>query len=376
MTGSTAIDVVISLIFIFLLYSMLASIIQEIVTNILGLRSRILLKSIARMLDDGDRINGIRRWDLANFIIEFLKNAGNFFFPFAGRAITKEFYNHPSIKYLSESSWNDKPSYMRRSTFARTLIDMLKGTSITHTQDLAAVVRSALQARNSMPQETRQHLNVLFENAGGDIEKFTSSLEEWFDEVQERASGWFKRQTQLILFLIGFAIAWAFNVDSISIARLLAKNDKMREQFVAFSLAQYKEAYASGSLSTDSTTVQSNLDEARKELRAAIDETGVILGLGWETVVVNAEESIHKMTAILSDTVMAGDEKAKLLVSIAGDFKRRELSQYQESYWLAISGWILTALAISLGAPFWFDLLNKVAVVRSAVKPVQKARAI
>ena len=39
-------------------------------------------------------------------------------------------------------------------------------------------------------------------------------------------------------------------------------------------------------------------------------------------------------------------------------------------HWL---GWILTALAISLGAPFWFDLLNKFIVIRSAVKPHEKS---
>lgn len=39
-------------------------------------------------------------------------------------------------------------------------------------------------------------------------------------------------------------------------------------------------------------------------------------------------------------------------------------------HWL---GWLLTTLAISLGAPFWFDLLNKFIVIRSAVKPHEKS---
>jgi hypothetical protein len=39
-------------------------------------------------------------------------------------------------------------------------------------------------------------------------------------------------------------------------------------------------------------------------------------------------------------------------------------------HWL---GWLITALAVSLGAPFWFDLLNKVIVVRSTVKPHEKS---
>jgi len=38
-----------------------------------------------------------------------------------------------------------------------------------------------------------------------------------------------------------------------------------------------------------------------------------------------------------------------------------------------LAGWVMTALAISFGAPFWFDLLNKFMVVRSTVKPHEKS---
>jgi len=42
--------------------------------------------------------------------------------------------------------------------------------------------------------------------------------------------------------------------------------------------------------------------------------------------------------------------------------------------WLeVIAGLLITALATTLGAPFWFDLLNKVMVVRSTVKPHEKS---
>ena len=36
-------------------------------------------------------------------------------------------------------------------------------------------------------------------------------------------------------------------------------------------------------------------------------------------------------------------------------------------------GLLLTAFAISQGAPFWFDLLNKIIVIRSTVKPREKS---
>src|SRR5207248_6522551 len=34
-----------------------------------------------------------------------------------------------------------------------------------------------------------------------------------------------------------------------------------------------------------------------------------------------------------------------------------------------VFGWLMTGLAVSLGAPFWFDVLNKIMVIRSTVKP-------
>jgi hypothetical protein len=37
-------------------------------------------------------------------------------------------------------------------------------------------------------------------------------------------------------------------------------------------------------------------------------------------------------------------------------------------------GILVTGLAISQGAPFWFDVLNKFMVIRSTVKPSEKSR--
>jgi len=34
-----------------------------------------------------------------------------------------------------------------------------------------------------------------------------------------------------------------------------------------------------------------------------------------------------------------------------------------------IGGWVMTALAVTLGAPFWFDVLSKLMIVRSTIKP-------
>jgi hypothetical protein len=40
----------------------------------------------------------------------------------------------------------------------------------------------------------------------------------------------------------------------------------------------------------------------------------------------------------------------------------------------SLFGWLITACAISLGAPFWFDMLNRFVVIRSTVKPHEKSQ--
>ena len=60
MTGSVAVDIAIGLIFVFLLYSLLASIVQEIIATFLGLRARNLKHAIRRMLQDDDVNNGTK----------------------------------------------------------------------------------------------------------------------------------------------------------------------------------------------------------------------------------------------------------------------------------------------------------------------------
>lgn len=44
----------------------------------------------------------------------------------------------------------------------------------------------------------------------------------------------------------------------------------------------------------------------------------------------------------------------------------RRLPARAPSYWLLVVGWILTALAVSLGSNFWFDVLGKALQLRGS----------
>ena len=51
-------------------------------------------------------------------------------------------------------------------------------------------------------------------------------------------------------------------------------------------------------------------------------------------------------------------------------------SKYEEAFWFWLTkllGWIMTGIALSFGAPFWFDLLSKLVNIRGAGNKPQRA---
>jgi hypothetical protein len=148
----------------------------------------------------------------------------------------------------------------------------------------------------------------------------------------ERVSGWYKRKTQLVVFVIGLVISITLNVDSISIAKNLWTNPALRAYAVT-AAEKYGNSPA-GSVSGE---------EVAKELASLQSHA---LPLGWKT---------------------------------DNNLWRTQNPEGTETLsWFAIlisaTGWLLTAIAMTFGAPFWFDLLNQFMVVRSTIKPQEKSK--
>ena len=99
MFNSVALDVFIGLIFIYLLYSLLATVVQELIASYMGLRAKQLEKAIARMLNDEvlqvkDVNLFYRLWTQFKRIIKIDS------VPYLDKDLSQAFYKHPLIKYL------------------------------------------------------------------------------------------------------------------------------------------------------------------------------------------------------------------------------------------------------------------------------------
>lgn len=353
MFNSSVLDVVIGLVFIYLLYSLLATIIQEIIATKLSYRAKFLEKAIMRMLEDYEPHKSVLPRIRINRLSNEVKKKMHF---------SHLFYEHPLIKFLCENPTVKQPSYINHAVFSKVMIDLLRGHQATAGENHAVLVSKALNEGQTawgdepviIGKQTHSFLLSLWADSQGDLEKFRSLLENWFDETMDRVTGWYKKYIQFVLVVIGFVIAMVFNVDTIQIAGKLQKDPKLREQLV-----QQADAFVKAN---------PNL----KEKLAA--ENTMVKTLSNPDSISKAKNNIASDSALLKkqDTLMARMDsllkedlnKVNGLLGIGlNSFKPKSFG----ALLLAVLGWIITALAISLGAPFWFDLLNKLMKLKSSI---------
>ena len=260
-----------------------------------------------------------------------LENAMN---DLLGPALAGIVYTHGLIAALSKGT--TKPSYIPAQTFALALMDTLvPATAETpggaQNALTAAVVPLApspeLRAGASaaaIPGPQQKALLSLIDSAGPDAVRLRENIENWFNDAMDRVTGIYKRRSQNIIFVLGLAIVCVENADSIAIVNALSHDAALRTSLVAAA-----QEYAKTPVPATPTGQTST--KTIKDVTAEIVSLG--LPLGW-----------HRLPE-------GGQWLEKLL------------------------GLVLTALAVSLGAPFWFDTLNRVTNVRAALKPDKPASA-
>lgn len=462
MFNNIALDIFIGLIFVFLLYSLLATIIQEIIATRFAFRAKVLEKAIIRMLEDGKSAENIPYMDRIIGILHLF----NLKSILKDKKVAPWFYAHPLIKYLAEDNWYSKPAYLSPANFSKVMLDLLKGMDNPSSQSIQAIndsiqagvihklpislrdkanpaikkiIKSTSDAQDDLieiNQNTALFLKSLWVDSGADIIVFQAKLEDWYNDTMQRATGWFKKYTRIVLFFIGFALAYAFNVDALAIRSILTNNRSAREDMVKLAIASQPNLDPEKLLAGDS----SKLDSTYRLVVADAQKANNVLGLGkpWKdslkkwndslknTDFLNRFSTIEKMSLAKLDSIQIlktgisnstsllknlqlrlknSQDSTALLDSIAirndliqqeknhlteittslneyyrmKDFKERSLyiqekvkdkwflySPYQAGGLKTFIGWLITAFAIMLGAPFWFDLLGKLVSLRGS----------
>jgi hypothetical protein len=242
-------------------------------------------------------------------------------------------FNHPLVKPLGE-----RPSYIPARTFSLALwniatTEAAKGQQVAAgvTQDVAAIRTLIGRLDEQKYGNIKKSLLSLIDEAGNDLGKARANVEGWYNDAMDRVSGWYKRRTHVILIVIGLLAAFALNIDTIQITKALLYNDTLRA-----SVATAAQEYAKSHTAQPNTTGDPDAAQAATKIKTiTADINSLGLPIGWNN----------------------------------GGFPPDAYGTF-----LKLLGLILTGLAVSQGAPFWFDMLNKFIVIRSTVKPREKSQ--
>ncbi len=200
------------------------------------------------------------------------------------------------------------PSYISARSFADGVIEGIVKLKQTHTT-VAGVIT------NLPAGPLKERITTLQVEFDGDLAAMKAGLEGWFDDTMDRLEGAYKRWTQWLLLLVGLLLAFGLNVSAVRIADTLW-NDATLRTAVADSAVDLTDRPCPDNRTT--CTPEEKID------KAVSDIDGLNLPIGWT------------------------DDWSK-----------------QSGVVMTLLGMLFTGATVMLGAPFWFDLLTRLAGARS-----------
>lgn len=322
-------EVIIGVVVYFLLMSLVASAVAEMISSWRRTRSR-LLQDAVRVACGG------------------------------GKSFCDAVYAHPLVRSLSQqealipsgkSTVPEKtkplPSYIPSESFARAFLETALGLPLEKAGDLGALFiadtprwnpphptnpstddASPLAPTPSIPHAcwiaAYQTLRPLILAAQGNTAKALELVAKHFENVNERAIGWYKRIVGQHLFWIGLILAIGTNGDATRVVGRLTSDPALRKEMLVLA----------DTLLDQQIQSTNRVDDPREQILNRVRIVESVSG-GWS-----------------KDPILGQQTETSFFM--LGLFK--------------VIGFLITASAVSLGAPFWFDLLRKLLSVRNTLQ--------
>ena len=394
MFGSEALEVGIGLIFIYLVLSLSVTASTEVLAALLRLRARVLRNSLINFLTEGPA-GAFKR----------LFRTFNPLFKREDSLVTR-LYDHPLIQTLQVSKHG--PSYIPARTFALALLDVLDqapddparlaalkndlpagwdrvaeptlrllvkieaGFPLLYrglrtlineaVQDLAlreqrrtVQDRLELAALEEKAKQLGTAATTLTRQAAVDLGVLREKVEVWFNASMDQVTGWYKRWAKFISFAVGLAIVLPLNADTLTLADALSEDDELRQAIVQ-----------------QATVFAEENQRAFARLPAPPDTSSAVpadtLLARYDRALARQQRADSTLLALQSLGLPFGWEAGRYDCWWRSLFWTRADACSGVPFdgpWLKFFGLLVTALALTLGAPFWFDVLNKAINVRA-----------
>jgi hypothetical protein len=396
MLGSNTLEIAIGIIFIYLLLSLICTVVNEAIANFIEQRGKNLLAGIKNLLNDPS-FSGLAQYLYTHGLVGgVMQNVTNFnktnklpsyIAPTNFALALMDILGARGAGEVALQQTKTEPDATKKASATQLALDLEKDFAAAETaakkvdglkdfgkiDDAYKTLQKALttgrtiakafpdpwgaieQGMQKFPDnQTRQSLLALVDKTKRDVvlagqkleaseyalEKLRQNLENWFNSSMDRFAGWYKRWTRQICFVIGVILVVISNADTLALANRLARDSALRSAIV--DAADSATEKLASDPSTNATKDHSQVvQQARQELLEQAEKLN--LPLGW----INPD-----------------------IKDVQDPFETERIPKTDDylGWFLKVVGLLISALAVSLGAPFWFDTLSKFMNVRGAGK--------
>jgi hypothetical protein len=321
MFGS-ALEVVIGLFFVYLILSLVCSGITEFISKILSRRSHYFRLWLTKTFSDPERVDEFLNQDLIKSLMSSRVTDR------VREWIARRRKKPRTIKDGVEPAPRGRLSHVPSRTFARALLGFVAPEAAAPAKGRqVATLRNKAETRGG--PEVATLIEFALREAQQDLTKTLEAIENWFDDAMTRVSTWYQLWAKTAGLIVAVVLAFALNADTISITSKLWNDPTVRDAVVASAEEQIADA------------TEPNTPATRKAIAAELSKIDELkLPIGWK----DGKAGWSGYWSAVADGLLSG--WAKALAKIAG------------------LG--LTAAALMLGAPFWFDMLKRVAGARKS----------
>ena len=333
MSGFPILDLVVGIIFVYFLLSIISSSLVEIILSALKARAKLLEEWLFKIFDktitqpDGTSLS-LGQAIMDHCSVTVLAKAGN-----ATSYIDAKNFTSALLEKITFEPANPK-------SVAKDIDEFI--ASISKTASLSTEFQRVLL---TYANEAKDSYKALSEKTVSEIELFRGKVENWYDSSMDRLTGALKKKySRPATFIVAIIVTGLLNADSIALAKYLYSNPEARAKIAM-------QAY-------DATKDTALINQV--QLMKTIPDTSSKDSMSLQEIknaITKKITDINKAKQGLSD-VMPLTWKAGELNDANGKFSGLLL-------FAKITGLLASILAIMMGAPFWFDMLNKISNMRS-----------
>lgn len=318
-------NVAIGIVFVYLLLGLACTVVNEFLMSIRGVRAKDLEGALTRLLAEETTDGAKPHPDDAAILLNLKKHPliqSLYTMPSPLLALWARLTRQPHTKPTF-------PSYIPSNVFSTALIAAVAETVNKEPAPIINSLQSLKDTVGKLPDGSRvkEILSAHIAQAEGEFSEAAKqfaegrkNVERWFDNMMDRLSGQFVRKAQALSLFVAVTLTLITNADTISVFKHLSLDPAFAKTF-----ADEAQKFANDNPSAPNAPSLKKIEDAADKLSIPI---------GW------AGEHFNLCSPL--------------------------------AWFTKIVGLLITALAASLGAPFWFDVLNNIMSLRGTGKVPDK----